>query len=154
MLLMYRVQLPMNEVCMENKKAPQLKIIVQSKTQAKNNKRKNREKLEAAAPASDPQQVLIVSPQLEDSLESVKIRELTTVQLLKQRWVQYYPSHRHQLWYAAAGFLFACAWLYLGIFKVLLISICTLAGMIYGRSRDRERSLRAYITSILEDYRL
>lgn len=147
---------------MEEKKVPQLKIKVNSKPKKPQAAKKAAQKPKAQDPvlplsvqAVDADEVMLAKSEERACVQTMKVVESSSlVQLLKQRWMQYYPAHKHQVWYALAGFLFACGCLYLGIFKTLVIAGCTLIGMIYGRSVDKGVSFRTLIVRLIENDRL
>lgn len=79
-------------------------------------------------------------------------RKSETWEWVKRRWAAYYPSHKHQVWYMATGFLIALGFIYLGFLKTLLICVLTGIGMICGRFYDGDVNLRERIYRLVKRF--
>ena len=57
-------------------------------------------------------------------------------ELISQAWSEYFASHKATVLYGLVGFIAGLCILWIGFWPVLLVLLCTYAGMSYGRYRD------------------
>ena len=76
---------------------------------------------------------------------------VSSKELISQAWLEYFTSHKSTVLYGAAGFIAGLCILCFGFWPVLLVLLCTYAGMLYGRYRDGDAKIVNFLKEHFDD---